>query len=205
MVDSIERWRNFVNLHKNSKQRHSMTISEACVKALNELGGRALLSDIYPRVMKLVEIKSATPDASIRAELQNHPMLFRRTPDKRGWWELVSFQEEIASRDRRIAELESENTNLKSVKTEDDFVKRLVKETKNLYKHEKDKIEVIRQILYKVGRSDAEEELDAWIEGRVYLPTVNVSGDLVVNKHVENEIGNVDAGGTGINNEIKKD
>ena len=99
--------------------------------------------------------------------------------------------------------MESENTILRSVKTEDDFVKRLVKETKNLYKHEKDKIEVIRQILYKVGRSDAEEELDAWIEGRVYRPTVNVSGDYVVNKHVENEVGNVEGGGTGIN--IDKD
>jgi hypothetical protein len=50
--------------------------------------------------------------------------------------------------------------------TEDDFVKRLVKETKNLYKHERSKTEVIRQILYKLGRADAEAELDAWIEGK---------------------------------------
>lgn len=82
-------------------------------------------------------------------------------------------------------------------------MRRLVRETKNLYKHEKDKIEVIRQILYKVGRSDAEEELDAWIEGREYRPTVNVSGDYVVNKNVENEVSNVEGGATGIN--VNKD
>ena len=178
-----------------------MTQKAAIVKALEERGGRARLTDIYPRVIELATFKEdSDKQATIRTTMQRHPELFRHSPGKPdGWWELVSFQEEIASRDRRIAELESENINLRSVKTEDDFVKRLVKETKNLYKHEKEKIEVIRQILYKVGRSDAEEELDAWIEGRVYRPTVNVSGDLVVNKHVESEVSNVEGGGTGIN------
>ena len=182
-----------------------MTQKAAIVKALEERGGRARLTDIYPRIIELATFKEdSNKQATIRTTMQRHPELFRHSPGKPdGWWELVSFQEEIASRDRRIAELESENTNLKSVKTEDDFVKRLVKETKNLYKHEKDKIEVIRQILYKVGRSDAEEELDAWIEGRVYRPTVNVSGDYVVNKNVENEVSNVESGGTGIN--VNKD
>lgn len=62
----------------------------------------------------------------------------------------------------------------------DHFVRRLVDETKNLYKHERDKIEVVRQILYNVGRNDAEAELDAWIEGREYKPTVNV--DIKIDK-----------------------
>jgi len=187
------------------KKKRDMTQKAAIVKALEERGGRARLTDIYPRIIELATFKEdSNKQATIRTTMQRHPELFRHSPGKPdGWWELVSFQEEIASRDRRIAELESENTNLKSVKTEDDFVKRLVKETKNLYKHEKDKIEVIRQILYKVGRSDAEEELDAWIEGRVYRPTVNVSGDYVVNKNVENEVSNVESGGTGIN--VNKD
>ena len=178
-----------------------MTQKAAIVVVLEERGGRARLTDIYPRVIELAKFKEdSNKEATIRATIQRHPELFRHSPGKPdGWWELISFQEEIASRDRRIAELESENANLMSIKTEDDFVKRLVKETKNLYKHEKEKIEVIRQILYKVGRSDAEEELDAWIEGRKYRPTVNVSGDYVVNKNVENEVGNVEGGGTGIN------
>lgn len=48
---------------------------------------------------------------------------------------------------------------------------------------------VVRQILYKVGRYDAEEELDALIEGREYKPSpVHIHGDYVVNKHVDNEI-----------------
>lgn len=62
----------------------------------------------------------------------------------------------------------------------------------------KKKIEVVRQILYKVGRADAEEELDAWIEGREYKPSVNVAGDYVVSKHVDNEVNGVAAGATGI-------
>ena len=69
----------------------------------------------------------------------------------------------------------------------------------NLYKHEKSKTEVIRQILYKVGRSDAEEELDAWIEGREYKPSINIAGDYIANKHVTNEVNNVASGATGIN------
>ena len=32
-----------------------MTISEACEKALKDLGGRGHLSDIYPRVLKMVK------------------------------------------------------------------------------------------------------------------------------------------------------
>lgn len=182
-----------------------MTQKEAIEKALKILGGRANLQDIYPLAIDIGDFSgSKDKKATVRGYLQTTPKSFRHSPGKPdGWYELISFQEEISSRDKRIEELESENTILRSVKTEDDFVKRLVKETKNLYKHEKDKIEVIRQILYKVGRSDAEEELDAWIEGRVYRPTVNVSGDYVVNKHVENEVGNVEGGGTGIN--IDKD
>ena len=111
----------------------------------------------------------------------------------------MSYQEDIARRDQRIKELMEENKRLKAVKTEDDFVRRLVRETKNLYKHDKGKTEVIRQILYKVGRGDAEEELDAWIEGREYKSSVNVQGDLVINKQVGNEVNGVANGATGIN------
>lgn len=110
----------------------------------------------------------------------------------------MSYQEEIALRDLRIKELEEENERLKNVRSENDFVRKLVRETKKLYKHEKEKTEVIRQILYKLGRTDAEEELDVWIEGKEYKPSVNVAGDYVVNKHVENEVSGVSSGATGI-------
>ena len=79
----------------------------------------------------------------------------------------------IKKKDEFISKLLKENDRYKIIPSEDDFVKRLVKETKKLYKHEKEKTEVIRQILYKVGREDAEAELDAWIENR-QKPLVNI-------------------------------
>jgi hypothetical protein len=182
-------------MSRNMKQK------EAIEEALHRLGGRARLRDIYPLAIELGDFsRSKDKKATIRNCLLTNLRYFRPSPDKpKGWWELTSFQEEIASRDMRIRELTEEIAQLRDVKKEDDFVRRLVRETKNLYKHEKAKIEVIRQILYKVGRSDAEEELDAWIEGKEYKSTVNVSGDLIMNKNVDNEVNGVAAGATGIN------
>lgn len=175
-----------------------MTQKEAIIKALEKLGGKAKMSEIC-KLAKSIGDFSGSNDASatIRNCIYKHPQDFLSSEQK-DYWQLVSYQEEIACRDRRIKELEEENSRLKVKKTEDDFVKRLVRETKHLYKHEKDKIEVIRQILYKVGRNDAEEELDAWIEGREYKSSINVSGDYVVTKHVDNEVNGVAFGGTGI-------
>jgi hypothetical protein len=166
-----------------------MTINEACIKVLTELGGRAPLKLLCMKVQEIVVFKGATPYNSICTELINHPKNFRRTEGKKGWWELVSFQEEIASRDKRIKELEEVNARLKSVKTEDDFVRRMVAEAKILYKHDKDSMDVIRQILHNLGRSDAEEELDAWIEGRVYKPSDTVTGAIAdLNKTLKNGV-----------------
>ena len=179
-----------------------MNQKEAIVQALEKMGGKAPLKDIYQHAYPLADFTGSRDwKATIRWYLQKGTDTFRSK--ERGWWELLSYQEEMAKLNERIAELKEENMRLKNVKTEDDFVKRLVQETKNLYKHEKVKIEVIRQILYNVGRSDAEEELDAWIEGREYKPSLNVAGDYVVNKHVENEVNGVAPGATGI--KIHKD
>lgn len=176
-----------------------MTQKDAVVKVLEKYGGRAKLADVYSGVVELANFKTdSDKKATIRTILQRHPELFRPSEGKRGCWELVSYQEEIAKRDQRIKELSEENERLKAVRTEDDFVRRLVRETKYLYKHEEGKIEVIRQILYKVGRSDAEEELDEWIEGRGNKSAVNVQGDYVLNKQVGHEVNGVAAGATGI-------
>lgn len=177
--------------------KKQMTQKEAIVEALKRLGGRANLNDIYRFAYKLADFSGSKDwKATIRWYLQKETYSFRST--KRGWWELVSYQEKIANLDQRIKELEEENERLKNVRSENDFVRKLVRETKKLYKHEKEKTEVIRQILYKLGRTDAEEELDAWIEGKEYKPSVNVAGDYVVNKHVENEVSGVSSGATGI-------
>lgn len=160
-----------------------MTQKEAIIKVLKELGGRAKLTDIYPRVIKLVYFKpDSDMQATIRAIMLRDPTNFRRTEGNKGCWELVSYQEEIASRDREIATLRAEIERLNRIPTEDDFVKRLVEETKNLYKHERSKTEVIRQILYKVGRVDAEAELDAWIVGKEHMPSVSFNGDIVLKR-----------------------
>lgn len=190
-------FRKFAEKFKNS----NMTISEACEKVLRDLGGRAQLPDIYPRVLKLVTFTGATPKNSIRTEMKNHPLIFRHSPNKpKGWWELVSYQEEIASRDKRIKELEEENARLKSIKTEDAFVEKMLKETKKRFKHEseRNKAVAVSQILAWAGREDASENLDEWLEGKE-KPFIAVNGDYVVSKHVENEIDNVEAGGTGVN------
>lgn len=156
-------FRKFAEKFKNG----NMTISEACEKVLRDLGGRAQLPDIYPRVLKLVTFTGATPKNSIRTEMKNHPLIFRHSPNKpKGWWELVSYQEEIASRDKRIKELEEDNARLKSVKTEDDFVARFVKKVKHNLKRDKKTVEEIRKLMDALGRPDADKELDDWLQGK---------------------------------------
>lgn len=171
-----------------------MTQKEAIIKALEELGGRAKLTDLYPRVIQLGEFKEGSDkQATIRALLQRSSECFRPTPNKKGWWELVSYQEEIANLKQTISDLETRlaekdkeiefvKEEMKKVKTEDDFVKRLLKETKKKFKYNKDGADIVRQILDKMGYSDAEAELEAWMDGRE-KPTISVSGDFVMNKH----------------------
>lgn len=143
-----------------------MTINEACIKVLTELGGRAPLKLLCAKVQEIVVFKGATPYNSICTELINHPKNFRRTEGKKGWWELVSYQEEIASRDKRIKELEEENARLKTIKTEDDFVERFVKKVKHNLKRDKKTVEEIRKLMDALGRSDADKELDDWLQGK---------------------------------------
>ena len=102
-----------------------------------QTSGKVLSAADYGKIIQCVFkgnfSGSKNKEATIRNCLQMSPKVFRRSPSKpAGWWELISYQEEIDKRDQRIRELAEENEQLKSVKTEDDFVKRLVKETKNL-------------------------------------------------------------------------
>ena len=152
-----------------------MTQKAAIVKALDERGGRARLLDIYPRIIELATFKEdSDKEATIRATIQRHPELFRPSLSKpKGWWELISFQEEISIRDNRIAELESllatkdqEIAELKRKPTEDSFVKRLVNATMNLFGINRRHADYVRQVLLKLGRDEEQEELLAWIERR---------------------------------------
>ena len=86
-----------------------MTQKEAIEKALEKLGGRATLQEIYPLAIGMGHFSgSKDKKATIRNYLQTSPKNFRRSPGKPdGWYELISYQENIACRDRRIAELEA--------------------------------------------------------------------------------------------------
>lgn len=176
-----------------------MTQKEAIIEALNRLGGKASLNEIYRFAYTLADFSGSKDwKATIRWYLQKETDSFRST--KRGSWELVSYQDEIASRDKRIKELEEENSRLKTIKTEAAFVEKMLKETKKRFKHEseRNKAVAVSQILAWAGREDASENLDEWLEGKE-KPFIAVNGDYVVSKHVENEIDNVEAGGTGVN------
>jgi len=159
-----------------------MTQKEAIIEALRQFGGKAKMSDICKRAQSLGDFcGSKKPENTIRNCIYTNTQDFRSSGG--GWWELVSYQEEIASRDKRIKELEAENERLRKIPTEDDFVRKFVKEAKHFYKHDRKKADAIRQIMIKVGRADADADIDAWIEGKEQ-PLVSVSGDIVVNQGV---------------------
>ena len=206
------RWRFLVFLQKKLK-RIDMTISEACERVLKDLGGRAHLSEIYPRVLKLVTLTGATPKNSIRTEMKNHPLLFRHSPNKpRGWWELTSYQEELATLKKENAELKEENKQLRAIPKEADFVESFLREVMNEYKRKRGEADPIRNILRHMRHEEAAAVLDAWIDERedelkkalkklaeMALKPINVQGDYVVDKQVGNEVIGVASGGTGIN------
>ena len=143
-----------------------MTQKEAIIEALTRLGGKASLTDIYKHAYCIGDFRGSKDwKATIRGYLLQEDKTFRASKE-RGVWELASYQEEIAIRDKRIKELEAEVEALSSIPKEDDFVERFVEETKRFYKHERKKADAIRQIMIKVGRQDAEAEIDAWMDGK---------------------------------------
>jgi len=154
-------FRKFAEKFKNS----NMTISEACEKVLRDLGGRAQLPDIYPRVLKLVTFTGATPKNSIRTEMKNHPLIFRHSPNKpKGWWELVSYQEEVAALKKENEELKESNKRLTSIPKEAEFIERFLDEVMDVYKYDRKKADPIRIIMRTLGHEDAVAVLTAWID-----------------------------------------
>lgn len=148
-----------------------MTIKEACIKVLTELGGRAPLKIICMKVQETVTLKGATPYNSICTELITHPNDFRRTPGKKGLWELTSYQEEMAELKQTIKEkndeisfLISKIEMLEKRPTVEEFIRKLVKATKSLFKIHRAHADYIRQALEVLGFTKDAEELASWIE-----------------------------------------
>lgn len=160
-----------------------MTQKEALKMALEKLGGRAPLRDIYPLVVGAVGFKKGSNiQATLRTTMKRNPGIFRHSPGKpNGWWELVSYQEEVAALKQEIADLKSQLAEkdkvieeLKKVPTEDAFVKKLIKATKTQFRFKRNEADAIRQVMDKLGRSDADADLTTWMEGRENKPTVNI-------------------------------
>ena len=146
-----------------------MTQKEAIIKALEEHGGRERLPVIYPRVIQLATFKPGSDkQATIRTTLQRHPECFRQSPGKpKGWWELISFQEEIASRDRQIAELQAllfakdkEISELKEYETADLFVGRLIDATKTVFATKRNDARPVQQVLVVMNRPEQQELME---------------------------------------------
>ena len=159
-----------------------MTQREALKQALEKLGGRARLQDLYPVVLKVIKWKPDSDiEATLRTTLKRDPYDFRHSPGKpSGWWELTSFQEEIAEMKAEIQTLKEENERLRAVPTEDDFVDRFVMQVKTFLKRDTDTVDEIRKILVALNRSDAAKNLDSWIdEHNTPLVSIDKAQDVI--------------------------
>ena len=139
-------------------------VNEACIKVLTELGGKAPLKLICLKVQEIVVFRGATPYNSICSELINHPKNFRRSEGQKGWWELTSYQEEVANLKSKIVELTETNKQLIAIPKEAEFVDRFLKEVMNEYKRKRGEADPIRNILRHMGHEEAAAVLDAWID-----------------------------------------
>lgn len=161
-----------------------MTQKEAIIEALKRLGGKANLNDIYRFAYSLADFSGSKDwKATIRWYLQKETDAFRSS--KRGWWELVSFQEEISRRDLRIAELEAllvtkdnEIIELKQQETAELFVGRMIDATKTVFATKRNDARAVQQVLVVMNRPE-QQELMEWILGK---PTK------VVNKTITKKI-----------------
>ena len=142
-----------------------MTQKEAIIKALEEHGGRERLPVIYPRVIQLATFKpDSDKQATIRTTLQRHPECFRHSPGKpEGWWELVSFQEEIAELKQQITELIESYKLQAAIPKDVNLIEKMLPEMMDVCMHERMKADPLRIVLRHLGYEEAAAVLDAWI------------------------------------------
>ena len=163
-----------------------MTQKDALELALKELGGRAHLHDIYPIALKYITHKEGSKIYDSLRGCMHDKRRFRPSPGMpTGWYELFSFQEEIAKRDNRIAELEAqlvandkEIAELKQQETAELFVGRLIDATKMVFATKRNDARPVQQVLVVMNRPE-QHDLMEWIIGK---PTK------VVNKTVTKKI-----------------
>lgn len=193
-----------------------MSQKEAIIQALRKLGGRAPLNEIYKYAYPLADFSGSQDwKATIRWYLQKCTEDFRSP--KRSWWELISYQEEVADLKKEIRGLNETIKQIMAIPKEAEFIKKFLKEVMHIYKHDRMKADPIRIVLRNLGHEEAAEVLDAWIDekedelkkalekfAQLALSKINVQGDYVINKQVDNEVNGVASGGTGINIDKEK-
>ena len=151
--------------HKDKESVTYMTQKEAIIKALEEHGGRERLPVIYPRVIQLATFKpDSDKQATIRTTLQRNPECFRHSPGKPdGWWELVSFQEEIAELKQQITELIESYKLQAAIPKDVNLIEKMLPEMMDVCMHERMKADPLRIVLRHLGYEEAAAVLDAWI------------------------------------------
>ena len=140
-----------------------MSQKEAIIQALRKLGGRAPLNEIYKYAYPLADFSGSQDwKATIRWYLQKCTEDFRSP--KRGWWELVSYQEEVADLKKEIKELKEVIKQLMAIPKEAGFIQKFLQEVMNDYKRKRAEADPIRNIFRHMGYEEAAEVLDAWID-----------------------------------------
>lgn len=103
-------------------------------------------------------------EATIRATMQRHPELFRHSPGKPdGWWELISFQEEIAELKQQVSELTEKNKLQAVIPKDIDLIERMLPEMMDVCMHERMKADPLRIVFRHLGYEEAAAVLEAWI------------------------------------------
>jgi uncharacterized protein (UPF0335 family) len=208
----------FFRIFVTAKQKPITVMSqkEAIIQALRKLGGRAPLNEIYKYAYPLADFSGSQDwKATIRWYLQKCTEDFRSP--KRGWWELVSYQEEVADLKKEIRELNETIKQIMAITKEAEFIHKFLQEVMNDYKRKRAEADPIRNIFRHMGYEEAAAVLDAWIDekedelkkaleklAQLALSKINVQGDYVINKQVDNEVNGVASGGTGINIDKEK-
>lgn len=156
-----------------------MTQSECIVEALRRLGGRASNKKIYSMAFEINKELwgGKTPTNSMRRCLQQCKDIIPCEEKGEGWWQLVSFQEDIAERDMRIAQLTDENEKLKQIESAAHFIDRFKDAMHNLFKRESTVIDDIRKIFVAMGEEEIAESLDQELEKKEKKDKKNLSAD----------------------------
>jgi hypothetical protein len=93
-----------------------MTQKDALELALKELGGRAHLQYIYPIALKYITHKEGSKIYDSLRGCMHDKRRFRPSPGMpQGWYELPSYQEEVATLKKENEELKDVSKRLKTI------------------------------------------------------------------------------------------